>query len=120
MFGLLKLRLIYSAVSSTATAASGRPTSSIYAIGALSPVRRPHLRIRVYPPGRSWKRGPNSVNNLPTTSASRVRANAKRRFATLSLLASVIRGSTTRRSSFALATVVLNLLYQLAELSLAA
>ncbi|CSI58724.1 Uncharacterised protein [Vibrio cholerae] len=36
-----------------------------------------------------------------------MRANARRRLATLSVLASVIKGSTTRRSSFAFGKVVL-------------
>lgn len=37
----------------------------------------------------------------------RVRANAKRRFATLSSFANVINGSTTRRNSLAFGKVVL-------------
>ena len=77
------------------------------AIGAASPGRGPVLRMRRYPPGRSLNRAPISVNSFPTASLSRRRSNAKRRFATLSSLARVISGSTTRRSSFAFGSVVL-------------
>ena len=40
----------YSSVASTASSSAsttGRSTSSTYAIGALSPARKPHLRMRV-------------------------------------------------------------------------
>src|SRR6185312_3044706 len=46
------------------------------------------------------------MNNLPTASLSRMRENAKRRLATPSVLARVISGSATRRSSLALGKVV--------------
>lgn len=42
-FLLLQMRTDYSATSS---ATAGRSTSSTYAIGALSPARKPHLRMR--------------------------------------------------------------------------
>ena len=45
-------------------------------------------------------------NSLATISESRSRANASRRFESLSSLPSVINGSTTRRSSLAFGTVV--------------
>jgi len=46
------------------------------------------------------------VNSLATTASSRKRLNASRRLATLSRFARVIKGSATRRSSFALGSVV--------------
>jgi hypothetical protein len=52
------------------------------------------------------KRGPRSENSFSTTLASRRRENARRRLASVSTLASVISGSTTRRSSLAFGTVV--------------
>ena len=57
--------------------------------------------------GRFLNLGPTSLNSLPTTSLSRRRLNARRRLATPSSLASVMSGSTTRRSSLALGKVVL-------------
>ncbi|MNF02170.1 hypothetical protein D3C80_2012800 [compost metagenome] len=47
------------------------------------------------------------MNSLVTLSRSRRRSKARRRLATVSTLARVIMGSTTRRSSLALGTVVL-------------
>ena len=50
---LNKIRLLsstYSSVASTASSSAsttGRPTSSTNAIGALSPARKPHFKIRV-------------------------------------------------------------------------
>src|SRR5690606_12098666 len=52
------------------------------------------------------ERGPRVVNRLPTASLSRRREKARRRLATLSVLARVISGSATRRSSLALGRVV--------------
>src|SRR5690606_35110252 len=53
------------------------------------------------------ERGPRVVNRLPTATLSRRREKARRRLATLSVLARVISGSATRRSSLALGRVVL-------------
>ena len=52
------------------------------------------------------KRGPSSVNSRPTAASSRSRSNAMRRRLGPSCFASVINGSTTRRSSFAFGNVV--------------
>ena len=41
------------AYSSASSSGTGRSTSSTMAMGALSPVRKPHFNIRRYPPGRS-------------------------------------------------------------------
>ena len=46
------------------------------------------------------------LESLPTATLSRRRANARRRLATESALASVISGSATRRNSLALGSVV--------------
>src|SRR4029434_6593511 len=67
----------------SAGGASGRSTSSTSAIGALSPTRKPNLRIRKYPPGRALYRGPSSSKSFVTTWRSRKRLNARRRLASV-------------------------------------
>src|SRR6218665_864420 len=91
----------------SSVATPGRSTNSTKAMGALSPTRKPIFRIRVWPPGRSRKWGPRTLNNLVTLARSRRRLKARRRLATESCLASVIMGSITRRNSLALGRVVL-------------
>ena len=50
-------------------AGRGYSTSSMIAMSALSPMRLPILTMRVYPPGRSAKRGPITWIALSTTSS---------------------------------------------------
>lgn len=61
----------------------------------------------MYPPGRFAKRGPKSVNNLPTADLDRKILKARLRDATESDLLTVIKGSIYRRKSFAFGKVVL-------------
>src|SRR5688572_1934295 len=75
-------------------------------MGAPSPLRGPSFRIRVYPPGRSSKRGPISWNSLATTSRSGMSRRTWRRAARSPRLANVISFSANGRSCFAFASVV--------------
>src|SRR4051794_38289139 len=75
-------------------------------MGALSPLRGPILVIRVYPPGRSAKRGAISVNSSCTTDLSRTVLRTSRRLCRSPRLALVISFSATGRSTRALVSVV--------------
>ena len=66
-------------------------TNSTNAIGALSPERNPHFKIRKYPPGRELYLGPSSTNSLLTAFLSRSFENACLLFETVSILANVIK-----------------------------
>ena len=85
----------------------GLSTSSTYAIGALSPFLKPHLRILKYPPALLLYLGPNSLNNFPTISLSLKRLKANLLLWTLVSLARVIIGSAYFLNSLAFGRVVL-------------
>src|SRR5438270_115687 len=76
------------------------------AISEASPRRGPSLMMRVYPPGRSLKRGPMVSNSLATSVSSWICDPARRRACTESFLPRVMRRSICGRSSFAFGKVV--------------
>ena len=76
------------------------------AMGAPSPCLGPSFKIRVYPPGRSEKRGETSLKSRRTTVLLERMESALRRACKESRFPNVTSFSTNGRNSLAFATVV--------------
>ena len=100
--GLSWIRVGPDQSASTAEAASGRSTSSTYAIGALSPARKPREDAQVAARAGGVAQAELDEQLADGLLVAQARENARRRLATPSTLPRVISGSATRRSSLAL------------------